>query len=528
MPKDEQREQLIKKLREINQPEACRIFFKLLHDLIEYHSLSENDNRLAIVVRKDKMISANVNTNIALAIRRDKGVHLLLLIKQDGSEQLSEINQFSFVNFTRSSRYVHLQIPYEQKHWIENPLVQKAWQDCINEIAEKMGQSPKRDHHNNSAYRAATDEAFRGELLMRVSNPASADDGPAPSQVAESSESYVSPKSPARPGIPLNYILFGPPGTGKTYRLQQLMQEVKSHYSVTFHPSFSYEEFIEGIRPEVVGGQVSYQVKKGIFYEACLEALRKANYSSFEGCLSDTPDNRRQRFAEAEPVLLVIDEINRANVSAVLGELITLVELDKRLGSVHEQSVQLPYSRSRFGIPANLYIAGSMNTADRSIALLDTALRRRFDFEEYAPEPELLAGRIIEGVDLRQLLATINQRIEVLYDRDHTLGHAYLLPVRSYSELCEVFRMKIIPLLREYFYDDWEKIQLVLGDNTRWGKSFNEQLVRRTSLPERELFGEEIPHPNEPYLYEINPFLTRKEYDQVPREAFVHIYQKPT
>ncbi|MDV7187424.1 AAA family ATPase [Lutibacter sp. TH_r2] len=208
---------------------------------------------------------------------------------------------------------------------------------------------------------------------------------------------------------------------------------------------------------------------------------------------------------KAEPIVLIIDEINRGNISQIFGELITLIEKDKRMGNSEALEVKLPYSKKEFGVPPNLYIIGTMNTADRSVEALDTALRRRFVFKEMMPKPELIKTEgksgeiegIIENIDLEKLLITINKRIEKLIDRDHKIGHSYFLSVDSLDKLKDCFENKIVPLLQEYFFGDYGKIGLVLGEGFFENNQENENNVFANfsinnydadSLSERQVF----------------------------------------
>lgn len=251
---------------------------------------------------------------------------------------------------------------------------------------------------------------------------------------------------------------------------------VKRYRIVTFHPSYSYEDFVIGLRPVTgadSGSGVGFRMVDGVFKQACAEA--RAN-----------PERRHALF---------IDEINRADIAKVFGELITLIEPDKRArydaagNLLAGLEVQLPGTGAeegedeRFGVPENLDIIGTMNTADRSIALLDIALRRRFEFREIAPDYSVIARRI-DGIELAKLLRAINDRIEFLADRDRLIGHAYLSGVGSLADLRTVFHSRIIPLLQEYFFDDLGRVELVLS--TASGRS---RFVERHVLDGSRLFG---------------------------------------
>lgn len=289
---------------------------------------------------------------------------------------------------------------------------------------------------------------------------------------------------------PLNQILYGAPGTGKTYQAisraiaileaktlaqinelprTRIMERFREYVAqqqlamVTFHPSFTYEDFVEGIKPVTTdAGEVSYTVVDGIFKRMALSAIKQKN--------SNTTKNNRH--------VLIIDEINRANLSNVLGELITLLEPEKRAGQLESVNVQLPYSKSPFGVPNNLYIIGTMNTSDRSATLLDFALRRRFQFQECLPNYDLL--QTVGQVDVSQILQTINLRIAHLLDENHVIGHTYFLNIKRLEDLQQVFAHNILPLLQAYFYNDLSKLGQILG------KAFIKQ---RTDAPEAAIFS---------------------------------------
>ncbi|EIZ8408190.1 AAA family ATPase, partial [Campylobacter jejuni] len=406
--------------------------------------------------------------------------------------------------------------------------------------------------------------------------------------------------------IPLNQILYGSPGTGKTYHtidkaLEIISKEEKIQIPseddrinrkkifdeyvkngqivfTTFHQSYGYEEFVEGIKPIIDNDEnsqeVKYDVKDGIFKELCDKSLKNyilsmqneneidldklifefANYINqdflnkgnefplenkvsikkillnfkdeyrsfslggsikspqsltidiikrdylnfknkkilsfkdikpkydsqsdyhgnaiyyfmFYNKLKEFENIQNEKFKIKKEILksyiIIIDEINRGNVSKIFGELITLIEPSKRIGEKEELKVTLPYSGKEFGVPKNVYIIGTMNTADRSITSLDTALRRRFEFIEMMPDVSKLSMDC-EGINLQELLKAINTRIEYLLDREKTIGHAFFISVENLEDLKKVFKNKIIPLLQEYFYNDYALIDAVLNKN---------------------------------------------------------------
>jgi len=289
-------------------------------------------------------------------------------------------------------------------------------------------------------------------------------------------------------------ILYGPPGTGKTYLANKMKKYFEESKFLTFHQSYAYEEFIEGIRPITDDNlsEISYEIISGVFKLAAEEAtkmlLQMTNQESDFGRFLELPQEQRKNLIDSlkqedqQKYLLIIDEINRGNISKIFGELITLLEADKRLGCENEIILELPYSKNKFGIPPNLYIIGTMNSADHSISLVDTALRRRFTFKELTPNTKHLeeADGIISEISLIDLFTVLNTKIEFFLDRDHRIGHSYFMNAKSLEEFQEIWFDEIIPLLQEYFYNDWETLSKILS-------SFVEEIRIPEDLLEEDL-----------------------------------------
>lgn len=303
-----------------------------------------------------------------------------------------------------------------------------------------------------------------------------------------------------------NIIFYGPPGTGKTYNIDNQVlkiisiskyEDVKDNRKelhnelrrlqvdnkvrfCTFHQSYGYEEFIEGLRPNDVG---DFTLEDGLLKKIAIDAMfegliyeLKANLIEESTCedknnisneekkklvLRYINDSSKFDFFDCSQYVLVIDEINRGNISKIFGEAFTLLEEDKRLGNENEVVLKLPYSKEDFTLPPNLHFIGTMNSSDKSIAPIDIALRRRFRFREIMPDENILS--VVDGIDLCELLKKINGRIEYLYDRDHMIGHAYFIGCSCLDDIAQVISYKIIPLLQEYFYEEWDKVGLILG-----------------------------------------------------------------
>jgi len=404
--------------------------------------------------------------------------------------------------------------------------------------------------------------------------------------------------------VSLNQIFFGPPGTGKTYATIEATLEIldpnflakpgleraqlKKRFDelvaggqvrfVTFHQSFSYEDFVEGLRADSgEDGLLRYSVVPGVFKSLCQP--REPKYRAFrvgdiygtgykviyasadvvelekpkgnhleigmsmltgladavaskqlsindlrdQSWDSKLPDSTFDPFlvngyknflpsmvehmlggpengffvayvatTDDAPKVLIIDEINRGNVSRIFGELITLIEPSKRRGADEALEVTLPYSKDRFSVPNNVYLIGTMNTADRSLAAMDIALRRRFSFIEVLPNSDLLENIQVEGIAIDELLDVMNARIAALLDRDYCLGHAYFMPLKqtpTLEALAGIFKQQVLPLLQEYFFEDWERIHWVLNDQR---KTSENQFIIQPVQDISGLFGDAV------------------------------------
>ena len=610
--KEELKNELKDLLKKFNK-QQLEEYYGFLDLIIERFGLQEGDERLVFNVNKEGQIVFTIGQRyVWITGANEEGFKFEVISEKPISN--------------KSDNYKGSLMAYWNK--FNNILdVLNQQQTIFSAIEKELNRSQKSsflESNKKELEKMAFDADFRKEVLDQLKTITITDE---PMKNTD--------KTPA---IPLNQILFGAPGTGKTYHTKKMAveiingkkertrEEINKEYEelieagqivfTTFHQSLSYEDFIEGIKPETIDGNVTYEVKDGIFKQLCSQAIeQKPKNSNIEiydfdkgwndliaeveqNFLSDsmlllpilTQDkgvyvteitdngnlkikpknsrldidyivsyNRAKKLQEAFPDLsvvknidkefrsviggsnstaywavlnfinnkikennriipdyeelknhvLIIDEINRGNVSAIFGELITLLEEDKRKGNPEHTEVVLPYSGDNFSVPNNVYIIGTMNTADRSVEALDTALRRRFSFVEMQPNPNILSK--VENVDLSKLLETINKRIEVLIDKDHQIGHSYFIGIEDLGGLQRTFKDKIIPLLEEYFYGDFGKIGLVLGG------AFIESVENKTAFPKN--FEYEKDFLEDKKIYHITSF------DKWDEKAFISIYE---
>jgi len=580
-------------------------YYSFLDLIIERFGLQEGDERLVFNVNKEGQIVFTIGQRyVWITGANEEGFKFEVISEKPISNKSSDFDGKPTAFWNKFDDISE---------------VLKHQQSIFNAIEKELNRtqiSGFLKHNKEELEKMAFDADFRKEVLDQSENQINID------ELIKNINELMS-NTDKTPAVPLNQILFGAPGTGKTYHTKKMAveiingkkaqdrsrEEINKEYEelieagqivfTTFHQSLSYEDFIEGIKPRTIGGNVTYEVKDGIFKQLCSRAAKisdfdrgwndliaearqkllsdsmlslrtrngeevyvtkitdnknikikhkggsgteynvpyyrinnlykafpdlsvinnidkefdsvigSCNYTGFWAVLNYInnkikENNKDIDFEEPKNHVLIIDEINRGNVSAIFGELITLLEEDKRKGNPEHIEVKLPYSGNNFSVPNNVYIIGTMNTADRSVEALDTALRRRFSFVEMQPDPnELSKGGNVKykDVDLSKLLETINQRIEMLIDKDHQIGHSYFIGIQDIGGLQRTFKDKIIPLLEEYFYGDFGKIGLVLG-----GK-FIESVENKIAFPKN-------------FAYEKDFLEDKKIYHFTPSESW--------
>ncbi len=433
----------------------------------------------------------------------------LVLFGPPGTGKTYELNKLK-------EKYTSNANSISRKEWLMEQLANSTWCDVIYMCIRDLGYKASLSQIANHEYFIAKSKLHTGNADVKSTLRSTLQRHTSKFSTTVNHQKRLSPSLFDKDADGIWYII--PDTEDDSAHLDELQERLKrqpaateiiSRYEfVTFHQAYSYEDFVEGIRPELdeESGELSYSPQDGVFRLICKRA-------------EADPEHRYAIF---------IDEINRGNVAKIFGELITLIETDKRTNGDKGMRITLPYSRKPFGVPDNLDIYGTMNTADRSIALLDTALRRRFRFKELMPDSSKIAGSDGTGnivdedgnqINLRRLLDAMNHRIRFLLSRDLMLGHAYLCSVTNLTQLKTVFLNQFIPLLQEYFYEDWHKIQLIFRDIDATGKLVEAPLISHVKLTSKDVFGfthddfEEVVEYRVSTTQEITPDSIRKIYE---------------